>query len=297
VSAQVRLADVPCEPPPAYCSGEYVTCGGVISETGNVVEPNTGRPFFLDYSCGLESGQDAIFILNVHGIGSNANWQRHYFPAFEYKDEYDLILASGKSVGTSFSADADDEYVRGMIDYVAEAFSDVNLVFWVAGHSAGGGASRSWMCGESALRDRVVGSISLAGGRLGGSGGRGGGGGGPDCGEFSHIYSTGDQDALGGNPVPTTSTVAEALGCDVRIRHPDIVDEHAGHVWDSRDREPPFPGWGGEARPGTTESYEFPNCRDGRVVADFIRLDKGHTEGLEPDVTRAIVELVVRASR
>lgn len=326
-AAQIRVPDVPCEPPSARCPDDDTTCSGIVSERGNVTEPGTGREFFLDYSCGLRPGGKAIFILNVHGIGANANWQRHYFPALDYKDEYGLIIATGKSAGISFNSEADDEYVRGMIDYVAEAFSDVDIAFWVAGHSAGGGYSRRWLCNESALRDKAVGSVSLAGGRIDGmgtspaeaiaaagglppgagggapgggpppGGGGGGGPGGPSCGELSHIYSTGSIDSLGGNPVPDTSTLAAELGCGARIRHADIVDEEGGHVYDARDREPPLPGWGREARPGTTEFYEFPNCRDGRVVADFIRLGKGHTEGLEPKVTEEIVRLVVEASR
>jgi hypothetical protein len=31
------------------------------------------------------------------------------------------------------------------------------------------------------------------------------------------------------------------------------------------------------------------------VIADVIRLDKGHTEGLEPKVTEEIIKLVVSA--
>ena len=31
--------------------------------------------------------------------------------------------------------------------------------------------------------------------------------------------------------------------------------------------------------------YVFPDARDGRVIADVIRLGKGHTEGLEPRIT------------
>ena len=41
--------------------------------------------------------------------------------------------------------------------------------------------------------------------------------------------------------------------------------------------------------------FVYPNCRDGRVVADVVRLDKGHTEGLEPRVTEAILQLMVAA--
>jgi poly(3-hydroxybutyrate) depolymerase len=39
-----------------------------------------------------------------------------------------------------------------------------------------------------------------------------------------------------------------------------------------------------------------PECRDGRVVADVIRLGKGHTEGFEPRVTEEIVKMMLSAS-
>ena len=34
---------------------------------------------------------------------------------------------------------------------------------------------------------------------------------------------------------------------------------------------------------------------DGRVVADVVRIDKGHTEGLEPNVVEELVKLMVSA--
>ena len=41
--------------------------------------------------------------------------------------------------------------------------------------------------------------------------------------------------------------------------------------------------------------WVYPNARDGRVIADVVRLDKGHTEGLEPKVTEALIALMVSA--
>jgi hypothetical protein len=41
--------------------------------------------------------------------------------------------------------------------------------------------------------------------------------------------------------------------------------------------------------------YVYPSCADGRVVADVVRFEKGHTEGLEPNVTEALVKLMVSA--
>ena len=45
----------------------------------------------------------------------------------------------------------------------------------------------------------------------------------------------------------------------------------------------------------SAEVYVYPKCKDGRVVADVVRLEKGHTEGLEPKVTEALVKLMLSA--
>jgi hypothetical protein len=47
--------------------------------------------------------------------------------------------------------------------------------------------------------------------------------------------------------------------------------------------------------PGKAQMFVFPNCKDGRVVADVVRLDKGHTEGLEPKITEELVKMIVAA--
>jgi hypothetical protein len=57
----------------------------------------------------------------------------------------------------------------------------------------------------------------------------------------------------------------------------------------------PNPSWGLLPAPGKATVYQYPDCRDGRVVADVVRLEKGHTEGLEPQVTRTLIELMLAA--
>jgi hypothetical protein len=39
--------------------------------------------------------------------------------------------------------------------------------------------------------------------------------------------------------------------------------------------------------------FAYPDCKDGRLVADVVRLDKGHTEGLEPKVTEELIKLML----
>ncbi len=53
--------------------------------------------------------------------------------------------------------------------------------------------------------------------------------------------------------------------------------------------------WGLEARPGTAQVYVYPGARGGRLIADVVRLDKGHTEGLEPNITRTLIEMLLAA--
>lgn len=47
--------------------------------------------------------------------------------------------------------------------------------------------------------------------------------------------------------------------------------------------------------PGKGHVMVYDGCKDGRVVADVVRLDKGHTEGLEPNVTEELVRLMLTA--
>ena len=47
--------------------------------------------------------------------------------------------------------------------------------------------------------------------------------------------------------------------------------------------------------PGKAQVFVYPDCKDGRVVADVVRLEKGHTEGLEPKVTEELIKLMLSA--
>ncbi len=57
------------------------------------------------------------------------------------------------------------------------------------------------------------------------------------------------------------------------------------------------PGWGLMPAPGKAQVYVYPDCKDGRVVADVVRIDKGHTEGLEPKVTEELIKMMLSGER
>lgn len=180
-----------------------------------VTEIVTGRTFVLDYPCDLRADEQVTLILNLHGGGSNTAYQRAYFPAWELKEKYRLVMAPPYSPVARWREE-----------------------------------------------------------------------------DFSHIYAIGEHEIT---ELPQTSALAGRYQCSVRVRRADVVDTEAGKTYDSRSQNPGTREWGLLPRPGTAQVYEYPDCDDGRVIADVVRIDKGHTEGLEPRVMDSIVSLMVSA--
>lgn len=315
------LADVACAAPPVAHCGD--SCSrDLLGIRGNAVEPETGREFFLDFPCDLAPDEKVLFILSLHGAGAIGNWHRHYFPALDYADQYRIVIATPTAEGSGaigggdggtrmWVSDNDDAYLRNIVNLVLDRFGKENIgAFWLAGHSQGGMTSNRLVCTEF-FRDKVDGWLSLSGGRIGraeidpdffGPNGppaalssadanepRPGAAVTPVC-DISYIFETGEREIVS---LPDTSPMAEKYGCDARVREPDIVDDVKGYVTGAAPGR--GPSWGREARPGTAQVYVYPNCDGGKVVADVLRLDKGHTEGLEPRVTEALIRMMAAA--
>jgi pimeloyl-ACP methyl ester carboxylesterase len=288
-------------------------CTGSMDQ--QVTEPSTGRTYVLDYPCDLRSGEEVTFVLSLHGGGSSANWQRRYFPAFDQKEGQRLVIATPFSPTRRWS-EVDDMYLQNIVTSLTREIGAANIrAFWLAGHSQGGATSRRLVCTDF-FRGRVDGFLSLSGGRLGGGPPRAANAGrppqvnappaeptpaavqppgaapaDPDC-DFSHIFAIGEHEI---DALPATSNLASKYGCQARTHRPDVLDTQAGQVHDGGHQNPGSRAWGLLPRPGRAEVFVYPGCRDGRVVADVVRIDKGHTEGLEPAVTQELVRLMVSA--
>ena len=292
----------------------------------------TRRPYFLDYPCDLKPGEKVTFILSLHGGGSYGNWQRHYFPLLDYKDKYRLVIATPNSPVRVWS-DADDQYLQNIVEFVVGQFGKDNIkAFWLVGHSQGGLTSNR-IIRTDFFKSKVDGWLSLSGGRLGGNPGRSAtfaptpapGATAPSAApsaspsgaaapalspstfaaaaallrelpaiDFSFIYETGQRE-VDEKGVPDTSDWAKKYSCGARGAAQEIVDTRAGYVYDSSRLNQLRPGWGLLPAPGKAQVFAFPSCKDGRVVADVVRLDKGHTEGLEPKITEELVKLMLAA--
>jgi hypothetical protein len=325
VAAATQIAGTPCESPAALHCPDTGCPAELISNLGNAVEPKTGRRFFLDYPCDLKPGEKVTFVLSLHGGGSIGNWQRHYFPLLDLKDEYRLVVATPSGVVRAWDAANDDQHLQNIVELVYEQLGAEQIAaFWLVGHSQGGQTSNR-LLGTDFFRERLTGWVSLSGGRLGSKredirapipsapppipsappppGAPADGSARPPMRlvadasilpeyPFSHIYSSG-QHELTAAGLPASSAWAEKLGCGPRVRRPDVVDDEAGYVYDTREQSNPNPVWGLAPRPGRAEVFVYSGCQGGHLVADVIRLDKGHTEGFEPNVTEAIVRLML----
>ena len=311
VAAERTIAGATCSNPPRV-NCPQANCPAEVRDQGPAVEPRTGRHFFLDFPCDLKPNEKVVFILSLHGAGSIGNWQRHYFPAVDDKEKYRLVVATPTAATAEptrrWVGEADDAYLQNISDLVIDAFGRKNIkAFWLAGHSQGGMTSRRIVCSDY-FKGKVDGFLSLSGGRLNPPGAPAGTLRGPApagaapaspppqpaalpaC-DFSFIYDTGQLEIQNG--LATASPWADKYGCKPREAARDVVDAKAGYV--TATDQTRGPSWGRFARPGTAQVMVYPACKDGRVVADVVRLDKGHTEGLEPNVLDAILKLMVSA--
>jgi hypothetical protein len=223
--------------------------------------------------------------------------------------------------------EADDAHLRNVVEHVLERFGKRRIAaFWLVGHSQGGMTSNRLLF-DDYFASKVDGWLSLSGGRigpiqlpasffpqgarsapsaagssapqqrmpsfptLGGERPKPGGAVAPPA-DLSFIFASGEHEMAA---LPETSLWAEKYAAGPRVRLPDVVDEAPGLVHDTRREGRSTPGWGLAARPGTAQLYAFPDARDGRVIADVVRLDKGHTEGLEPRITKKLIEMIVAA--
>ena len=321
--AASTLLGTNCNAPPAYHCPDTACESPVVTQPGNTVEMKSRRTYFLDCPQGYKPGDKVNLVLSLHGGGSYANWQRNYAPFMDVKDKYKLVIMTPGSPTRVWSA-ADDEYLQNIVDSVVGAVGKGNVErFILAGHSQGGMTSNRIICTDY-FKDKVDVRISLSGGRVGPttSAGRGFGAGGqpvyqqvpgqapppaparpgglgaaapsgPPGGacDYSFIFENGEYETVPGEASP----LADKFGCQKRVKQDDVVDPKAGYVWDATRQDPGTDGWGHYPRSGRAQVYAYPGCKDGRVVADVIRLQKGHTEGLEPNVTDKLIQLAVSA--
>jgi len=285
-----------------------------------VVDPKSGREFYLDSPNDLGPDEQVTFLLNLHGGGSFGAWQRLYFPAFEYVDAHRIVVATPTAATSEpvrrWVAEADDQHLKDVVELLFDRFGPERIrAFWLVGHSQGGMTSNR-LLETDYFASRVDGWLSLSGGRIGraelapnfgppqrpgaemprfptgdGERRRPGTAVTPKA-ALSFIFATGEHEIAS---LPETSPWADRFGAGPRERFDDIVDKEPGQVYDKSREGNSSPSWGLLPSPGTAQVFVYPNATGGWVIADVVRLDKGHTEGLEPRITEELVKMIVGA--
>jgi pimeloyl-ACP methyl ester carboxylesterase len=278
------------------------------------VDEKTGRKVYLDEPDDLKPGEPVTFILNLHGGGSVGAWQRLYFPAADYANAYRLVVATPSAATKEpmrrWVGEADDAHLRNIVEQVFERYGrDAIGAVWLAGHSQGGMTSSRLLREDPFFQDRVDGWLSLSGGRIGPAERAANAGppaapgqapvsmprpapaGPPPC-DLSFVFAVGEHEIAS---LPDTSPWADKYDAGPRERRADIVDTVGGQIHDTTREAYSTREWGLKPGPGVAQMWVYPDARDGRVVADVVRLGKGHTEGLEPRVTEALIRLMVSA--
>jgi len=286
----------------------------------SIVDPATGRKFYLAHPGHVQPDDTLTFVLNLHGGGSSGAWQRRYFPAQDYADRYHLMVATPTAATTEpirrWVAGADDWHLQNIVESAFKRFGRERVAsFWLVGHSQGGMTSSRLLTTDYFSR-RVDGWLSLSGGRLGpaelvddfgpplqpgqetlwrtSDGRRPRFSSGPPLPttDLSFIFATGEHEIVA---LPETSPWADKYGAGPRRRLADVVDSEPGQTYDMQRAGRSSKSWGLEPRPGRARVYVYPDTRGGWLVADVIRLDKGHTEGLEPNIVEALITMMVSA--
>ena len=286
--------------------------------TETVVDAATGRKLTLDAPDEVPPG-GVTFVLSLHGGGSVGAWQREYAPLHDHADSHGLVVATPsartKEPFRMWVAEADDDHLRNIVELVFERFGVANIrALWLAGHSQGG-MTANRLLRTPFFADRVDGWLSLSGGRLGPPERAPGFGPPPPPGQpafrppralaalrhleaelpdadISFIYAVGEREIAS---LPETSPLAERCGAGPRVRLPDVVDDRPGRIHDTLREGRSSPSWGLLPAPGRSQVFVYPDPGGGRVIADVVRLEKGHTEGLEPNIVEQLVTLMVGA--
>jgi hypothetical protein len=263
----VMIEGVPCRQQQGAGGGGFI--GGALGATGSANAMVGGRELVVDYPCGKHEGAQMTVILNLHGTliqGAPYTYQRGYFSAYRFVNSHNLIVLNPKSVSTaSFGAQwgnmdngQDEPHLLAVIEWVYSMFSKFQLRgLWVAGHSWGaayatGGRLGGGFVCHPALMDKAKGAIGMSGAGV------------PPCADRVSLIST--RGAEEGIALLNQARAAMAHGCDGAMMGPEMI--------------------------GNNEHRFFAGCDPAWVHDDYNMLGKGHTDFMDQEVVKKILDTI-----
>ena len=263
------------DPTKPVVMAEGVACrmaGAGGGSFGGLGSPNAtvgGRDMIVDYPCGKREGAHMTIVLNLHGTligGAPWQYQRGYFSAYRFVDSHNLIVLHPHSVSMAPSGaqwgnmdgGADLPHLLAVIDWAYKTFSKFQIRgLWIGGHSWGaafavGRAGGGPLVCNAAIKDKVKGGIGMSRLSI------------PSCASsLSLIATRGETENI---PFLEQSTVAMGHGCTVPVKGPVML--------------------------GNNERRYYEGCQPGFVHEDYNMLGKGHTDSMDQEVVKSIVDAI-----
>jgi hypothetical protein len=267
----VMVEGVPCRQQAAGTGGGGFI-GGALGGIGGGSSANAmvgGRELVVDYPCGKHEGAQMTVILNLHGTliqGAPYTYQRGYFSAYRFVNSHNLIVLNPKSVSTAslgaqwgnMDNGEDEPHLLAVIEWVYTTFSKFQLRgLWVAGHSWGAAYATGGRLGRgfvchAALQDKAKGAIGMSGAGV------------PPCADRVSLIST--RGSMENIPLLDQSRAAMGHGCDGPMMGPEMI--------------------------GNNERRFFGGCDPAWVHDDYNMLGKAHTDFMDQEVVKKIVDTI-----
>jgi hypothetical protein len=251
----VAVDGIPCGPSMAGLSGGNFEVGG--------------RKLIVDYPCNKHEGAHVTVILNLHGtliMNAPYSYQHAYFSAHKFVDSHNLIVLTPQSASKASSGaqwgnmddGTDIPHLLAVLDWAYTTFAKFQIRgLWVGGHSWGaafvtGAAGGGPFACNPMIMDKVKGAIGMS--RLSM----------PSCSSrLSLIATRGEMENIA---LLDQSKVAMGHGCMTPMKGP-------------------------EPR-GNNEFRYFEGCSPGWAHEDYMMTGKGHTNNMDMEVVKSIVDAI-----
>jgi hypothetical protein len=247
---------------------DSIPCGGSRSGTQEI----GGREVTVDYPCDKHEGAHVTVILNLHGTligGAPYLYQHAYFSAHRFVDSHNLIVLTPRSVSkASLGAQwgntdngEDVPHLLAVIEWAYSAFAKFQIrALWVGGHSWGARfisgtehpVGEPFAC-HPMLEHKMKGVIGMSHLRT------------PiACANRLSLISTrGQEEELA---LPDHTVVAMEHGCMTPMKGPEKI--------------------------GNNDYRYFEGCDQGWVYEDYEMLGKGHTDNMDQEVVKKILDAI-----
>jgi hypothetical protein len=251
----VAIDGIPCGPSMAGAAGGNFEVGG--------------RKLIVDYPCNKREGAHVTMILNLHGtliMNAPYSYQHAYFSAHRFVDSHNLIVLTPQSVSKASSGaqwgnmdgGADVPYLLELLTWAYTTFGKYQIRgLWVGGHSWGAAFVTASLGGgpfacNPMIADKVKGAIGMS--RLSM----------PSCASrLSLIATRGEMENIA---LLDQSKVAMEHGCMTPMKGPEPV--------------------------GNNEYRYFSGCKPGFAHEDYMMTGKGHTNSMDMEVVKKIVDAI-----